>query len=82
MANGEILDDGKFTLAFQRADLNRFVLIENLDNGLSVVARITDRGGFDTPQYNRIADLSLATKNAIDLKTDVSTLRITLLANC
>ena len=40
-------------------------------------AKINDRGGFDTPEYNnRIADLSIATAQAIEAKTDQSLIEI------
>lgn len=63
MANGEPLRDENLTLAFMRAPLNSMVLVTNMDNDLSVVAKVTDRGGFEP--YGRIADLSLGLKNAI-----------------
>lgn len=76
MANGEKLDDDALTLAFNMAPLNKMVMIENQRNGKKVMAKITDRGGFH--KYNRIADLSLAAAKAIELKTDIDTLTITL----
>lgn len=75
MANGEYLDDDVLTIAFMRIPLNSKVLVENLDTGLSVVARVTDRGGFEV--WNRIADVSPAVKYQIGLLTDISQIRIT-----
>lgn len=77
MANNEILDDAVPTLAYNIGRLNRYVLIENLDTGLSIIAKVTDRGGFDKPPYYRLADLNWATASAIGLETDRSRIRIT-----
>lgn len=63
MANGEVLDDMKKTLAFNELPMNTEVKVTNLSNGQSTMATVTDTGGFD--KYNRIADLSVATKNII-----------------
>src|SRR5437868_8302814 len=75
MANGEILDDYKPTLAFMRAPLNTVVEIKNLDTGAKTVAKVTDRGGFEP--LGRIADVSAAVKDKINLATDQSTIQIT-----
>lgn len=70
MANGVQLDDSKPTLAVtpqlmsEHKLLNDWVTVTNLDNGESVVAQITDTGGF--AKYNRVADLSVATSQEID----------------
>jgi rare lipoprotein A len=74
MANQEKLDDSKLTVAFNYLPLNTVVEITNFDNGKSVIARVTDRGGFE--KYNRIIDVSWAVKEAIDLKTDQSIIRV------
>ena len=69
MANGQRLDDTKLTLAMTpytvRAYklLNKKVTVRNRKTGASVVATVTDTGGFS--RYSRIADLSVATKLAI-----------------
>lgn len=63
MANGEILDDTKLTVAYNHAPLNTYIHITNVANNKTVTAKITDRGGFE--KYNKIADLSVATKNAL-----------------
>lgn len=60
MANGEPLDDSKLTVAYNRAPLNSYLTITNLNTGASVVARVTDTGGFE--RHGRIVDLSVATK--------------------
>ena len=64
MANGEVLDDTKRTLAFNYLPMNTMVVIENLANNMITTARVTDTGGFT--KLGRIADLSVATKNAIN----------------
>lgn len=63
MANGQRLDDTKLTVAFNRAPLNRQVEITNQATGQTVIATVTDRGGFE--RHGKIIDLNLATKNAI-----------------
>lgn len=69
MANGEPLDDTKHTVALpphivrKYKLLNQYIGIINLRNYKSVIAKVTDTGGFG--KYNRIADLSVATKEAI-----------------
>ena len=68
MANGETLDDTKLTVALVPDDFkeykNKTVIVENLANNKKIEAKVTDSGGFK--KYKRVADLSLATKNAID----------------
>jgi hypothetical protein len=69
MANGEELDDSKLTLALSPAVVNShklindYVTVENLETGYWVKAKVTDTGGFTN--HSRIADLSVATKEAI-----------------
>lgn len=73
MANGERLDDTRATIALLCRyhqgrcrldfDLNTDVRVVNAITGQGVVARVTDTGGF--AKYGRVADLSLATANAI-----------------
>lgn len=79
--SGDVLDDSKLTLAIpaQWRDvipMGTMVRITNLDNNKSVIAKVNDTGGFY--KYDRIADVSLAVRNSIDLKTDESTIVITL----
>lgn len=76
MANGEQLDDDKLTLAVPPGwlPMNTQVRVTNLDNGKSVIARVTDTGGF--LKYDRIADLTLAMARELGTKTDISTVRI------
>src|SRR3990167_731676 len=76
-ASGERLDDSLFTLAANFANLGDMVSVCNLSNSKCVGAKLNDRGGFDTPEYNnRIADLSVATAQAIGAKTDESLIEI------
>ena len=66
MANGQPLDDSKLTVAFNKLPLGKMVRIINNATNDVVTAEITDTGGFERPGLNRIIDLSLATKNAIN----------------
>ena len=63
MANGQPLDDSKLTVAYNRAPLNSQVKITNTKNGKSVIARVTDTGGFE--RHGKIVDLTIATRDAI-----------------
>lgn len=63
MANGERLDDNRMTVAYNHAPMNTKVIITNTKNGKTVVATVTDTGGFE--RHGKIADLSVATKNAL-----------------
>lgn len=76
MANGKQFDETKFTIAYNKLPLNTIVKVTNLNNGKSVNAIVSDRGGFE--KYGRIADLSLATCKAIDCETDKSIIEINL----
>lgn len=70
MANGEQLDDTRFTLAMTPEEVSKYKLINdmvevcNTDNGKCVTAKVTDTGGFE--KYNRVADLSVATTQEIE----------------
>lgn len=90
MANGEKFQEGDFTLAMNHLPLNTLVRVTNTDNDIRVVARVTDTGCFNqkgrdmnakngvicTNNLDRIADLSKALAEAIELKTDVSIIKI------
>lgn len=72
MANGERLDDTKLTFALPPHVVNEFKLLNdnlkivNVKTGKEVIARVTDTGGFfDLTNGKRIADLSVATKEAL-----------------
>lgn len=79
MANGQELDDEALTLALTPEEvntgkrLNDIVVVENVRNGRTVKAKVTDTGGFAS--YNRIADLSVATKQAIGCG-DICTVKV------
>ena len=68
MANGETLDDNKLTIALPpelvKNNLNKFAGVINIKNHKWVIVKITDTGGF--AKYNRVADLSLATKKQLN----------------
>lgn len=70
MRNGEKLDDSKATIAFNKLPMNTMVKITNTDNGKSIVAKVTDTGGFE--RHNRIADLTPAVYEYLETKTDKS----------
>lgn len=70
MANGETLDDERLTIAFNKLPMNTQVRLTNLDNGKSVIATVTDTGGFE--KLGRIADLVPAVARELETKTDVS----------
>lgn len=74
MANGEVFDENDLTLAFNKLPLNTLVRVTNTENGERAVARVTDRGGFE--KYGRIADLSKALAEILEVKTDSSTIKI------
>src|SRR3990167_7124762 len=79
MANGEKLDDNRLTIAFYDLGimpLGTRVSLVNRTNLKSIVATVTDTGGF-MDCCNRIADLSLATANAIGARTDIDLVEIT-----
>lgn len=63
MANGQDLVDENLTVAFNKLKLGSKVRVTNLKSGQSVVATVTDTGGFE--RLNRIIDLTIGTRNAI-----------------
>lgn len=69
MANGEKLSDKAYTVALtpelvkEHKLLNDMVKITNVLTKNTVIAKVTDTGGF--AKYNRVADLSVATKEAL-----------------
>jgi rare lipoprotein A len=78
-ASGEPFDENAMTLAIPaewRAEIpmGTMVRVTNLDNGKSQIAKVNDTGGF--LKYNRIADLSLALAQALEAKTDQSTITL------
>lgn len=80
MANGQPLDDNALTMAIG-ANLKQYVgyqaRVTNLVSGQSVVALITDTGGFYQAKYgHRVADLTIATKQAIGMNGGVGQVRV------
>lgn len=67
MANGEKLDDSKLTMALVPEMFAKYknmnLKVTNQSNNQEVIVKVTDSGGF--AKYNRVADLSLATKQAL-----------------
>ena len=63
-ANGEIYNMNDLTAAHRTLPFNTVVLVENLENGRSVVVRINDRGPYVD---NRIIDLSRQAAREIDM---------------
>jgi len=64
MSNGKPFIEEAITIAYNRVPLGSYVRVTNLKTGDSIVAEVTDTGGFE--ELGRIADLSLGTKNAIN----------------
>jgi rare lipoprotein A len=73
-SNGEVFDMNSLTAAHRSLPFNSKVKVTNLDNGLSTVVRINDRGPF---VEGRIIDLSLAAAKAIGM-IGAGTARVTL----
>lgn len=63
-ANGERFNTHEMTAAHKTLPFNTLVKVTNLDNGVSAVVRINDRGPF---VRGRIIDLSNAAKNEIQM---------------
>lgn len=74
MANGQPLDDNALTIAFNYLPLGSMVKLTNIDTGKSVIAEVTDTGGFNS--LGRIADLTPKVASALESKTDVSNILI------
>ena len=63
-SNGEIFDKNQMTAAHKSLPFNTKVRVTNLDNGLSTVVRINDRGPFVA---DRVIDLSVAAAKEIHM---------------
>jgi rare lipoprotein A len=73
-ANGERYDQHDRTAAHRTLQMPAIVRVTNLDNGLSTVVRVNDRGPF---ARNRVLDLSRAAANDIDMmRAGVARVRI------
>lgn len=68
MANGQPLDDNALTVAFNLEPLGTQLKITNTVTGKTVIAEVTDTGGFH--RHGRIVDVVPAVANALELKTD------------
>jgi len=62
MANGQPLDDNALTVAFNKLPLGRRVRVTNATSMMTVVATVTDTGGFE--RLGRIIDITPAVKTA------------------
>ncbi|MFP4681836.1 MAG: septal ring lytic transglycosylase RlpA family protein [Chitinispirillaceae bacterium] len=77
-ANGEIFDMHELTAAHNRLPFNTKVRVTNLDNNLSVIVRINDRGPFSG---NRIIDLSYAAAKKLNMvKSGLATVSIEIIS--
>lgn len=80
MANGQPLNDNALTMAIGahlKHLVGRQATVTSLVTGLSVTVLITDTGGFYQAKYgHRVADLTIATKNAIGMKGGVGQVRV------
>lgn len=63
-ANGERFNTNEMTAAHKSLPFNTLIKVTNLNNGISTIVRITDRGPF---VKGRIIDLSKAAKDAIKM---------------
>lgn len=73
-ASGTVYDPNQFTAAHRDLPLGTKVMVTNLDNNLTVVVTITDRG---PSRADRILDLSLAAAQQLSmLSSGVAKVRI------
>lgn len=68
MANGQPLDDNALTVAFNDEPLGTMLKITNPHTNKTVIAEVTDTGGFK--RHGRIIDVVPAVASALELKTD------------
>jgi len=64
-ANGEMYNMNDHTAAHRTLPFNTVVMVENMDNGKSVIVRINDRGPY---VGNRVIDLSRRAARDIDME--------------
>jgi rare lipoprotein A len=77
-ANGEIFSQHKMTAAHRSLPFGTKVRVTNMDNGQSVIVRITDRGPYHS---NRIIDLSTAAARVLGLiQSGVAPVRLDILS--
>jgi len=73
-ANGEVMNADALTAAHPSLPLGTRVLVENVENGQTVIVRINDRGPF---AGDRIIDLSRGAAERLDMiKDGVATVRV------
>ncbi|MEA3354398.1 MAG: septal ring lytic transglycosylase RlpA family protein [Campylobacterota bacterium] len=76
-SNGEVYNMYAMTAAHKTLPMNTMVRVDNLENGLSTVVRVNDRGPF---VKQRIIDLSNAAAHKIDMvKKGTAKVRLTVL---
>lgn len=63
-ASGEKFNTNELTAAHKTLPFNTLVKVTNLENGMSTIVRINDRGPY---AHGRIIDLSLAARNEINM---------------
>lgn len=80
MANGQPLNDNALTMAIGADKVHlvgRTARVTSLATGKSAMVRITDTGGFYKAKYgNRVADLTIGTKQAIGMAGGVGQVRV------
>lgn len=80
MANGQPLNDNALTMAIgadRKHLVGRTAKVTSLVTGQSVQVTITDTGGFYHSKYgNRVADLTIATKQAIGMAGGTGQVRV------
>ncbi len=80
MANGQPLNDGALTMAIgadKKHLVGRKARVTSLATGKSATVTITDTGGFHQARYgHRVADLTVATKQAIGMAGGVGQVRV------
>lgn len=83
MANGQPLNDNALTMAIgadKKHLVGRTARVTSLVTGKSTTVRITDTGGFHAAKYgHRVADLTIATKQAIGMAGGVGQVRVEVL---
>lgn len=80
MANGQPLNDNALTMAIganKKHLVGRTARVTSLATGKTALVRITDTGGFYAAKYgNRVADLTIGTKQAIGMAGGVGHVRV------
>lgn len=79
MANGEELNDNRFTAAFNKAPLGSRIRITNLENGNKIDVLVTDTGGFENIGDGRIVDVTPIVRDALGF-IDMTHVKVELLS--